>query len=112
MKWEKIELLREKMEADDLNPEIGTGEFEHVRTLKGRITPWSLAEANFYGAAYTETHMKIALPLSFRIFPVGATHVKVYDPAAPIKIDRPLEIVGHDWRGGRYVTITCEAYRT
>ena len=112
MKWERVDLLAEDDTSDALNAHIGKGTYKMVKKTKGMISPWSIDEANFYGAKYTESHLKVALPIHFKKFPMQATHARLYDPAAPFKIDKPLAITGRHYRGGRFVTIECEAYRT
>lgn len=112
MKWGRVDLLIEEDTSDALNRHLGSGTYKVIKKTKGMITPWSIEEANYYGAKYTESHVKVALPIHFRKFPMQATHAKLYDPTAPFKIDKPLAITGRHFRGERFVTIECEAVRT
>ena len=76
MKWIECILLKTEYIQDPLNEKIP---FKRVpaKVTKCRPAPWTVADVQLYGREITQTEQALLIPISFRLFPAGITHVRV-----------------------------------
>ena len=76
MKWTECILLKTEYIQDPLNERIP---FKRIpaKVTKCRPAPWTVADMQLYGREITQTEQALLIPITYRLFPAGITHVRV-----------------------------------